>query len=49
MTDTLQGPQILAALEASRIDVVVSVPDIVTSEGLLRPISTDPDRRHIHL
>ena len=49
MNDTLQGPQILAALKASRIEVVVSVPDIVTSEGLLRPISSDPDLRHIRV
>ena len=48
MNDTLQGPQILSAIKANGIEVVVSVPDIVTSEGLLRPISTDPGLRHIN-
>ena len=33
MNDTLNGPRILSALKASGIEVVVSVPDIVTSEG----------------
>ena len=49
MNDTLKGPQILSALKAGGIEVVVSVPDIVTSEGLLRPISTDPGLRHIRV
>ena len=49
MSDTLKGPPILSALKASGIEAVVSVPDIVTSEGLLRPISTDPDLRHIRV
>ena len=49
MNDTLKGPPILSALKASGIEVVVSVPDIVTSEGLLRPISTDPGLRHIRV
>ena len=49
MSDTLKGPPILSALKASGIEIVVSVPDIVTSEGLLRPISTDPGLRHIRV
>ena len=49
MDDTLQGPPILCAIKASGVDVVVSVPDIVTSEGLLRPISNDPDLRHVRV
>ena len=49
MSDTLKGPPILSALKASGIEAVVSVPDIVTSEGLLRPISTDPGLRHIRV
>ena len=50
LNDTsLRGPDILAALKASGIEIVVSVPDIVTSEGLLRPLSQDPDIRHIRL
>ena len=49
MNDTLEGPPILNALKASGIEIMVSVPDIVTSEGLLRPISTDPGLRHIRV
>ena len=49
MNDALTGPPILSALKASGIEIVVSVPDIVTSEGLLRPISTDPDLRHVRV
>ena len=49
MNDTLEGPPILSAIKASGVEVVVSVPDIVTSEGLLRPISTDPDLRHVRV
>ena len=49
MNDALEGPPILSALKASGIEIIVSVPDIVTSEGLLRPISTDPDLRHIRV
>ena len=45
----LLGPDILTAIKASGIEFVVSVPDIVTSEGLLRPISRDPELRHIRL
>ena len=49
MNEALEGPPILAAIKASGVEVVVSVPDIVTSEGLLRPISTDPDLRHVRV
>jgi sulfopyruvate decarboxylase subunit beta len=38
----LRGGPILDALAAARIEFVVSVPDIVTSEGLLRPLTCDP-------
>jgi sulfopyruvate decarboxylase subunit alpha len=38
---SLRGPSILDALAAARIEFVVSVPDIVTSEGLLRPLARD--------
>ena len=34
-----QGSSIIAEIKASRIEFVVSVPDITTSEGLLRPLS----------
>ena len=35
----LSGRGIIDAIVASRIDFVVSVPDITTSEGLLRPLA----------
>ena len=35
----LQGSRIIAEIKASHIEFVVSVPDITTSEGLLRPLS----------
>ena len=38
----LKGSPIVAALKASGIEYVLSVPDIVTSGGLLRPIARDP-------
>ena len=38
----LKGSPIVAALKASGIGYVLSVPDIVTSRGLLRPIANDP-------
>ena len=46
---TLRGPDILAEIKAAGVEFVVSVPDIVTSEGLLRPLSRDPDIRHIRV
>lgn len=45
----LRGPDILAAIKASGVEFIVSVPDIVTSEGLLRPVAADPDVKHIRL
>jgi sulfopyruvate decarboxylase subunit alpha len=38
----LKGSPIVAALKGSGIEYVLSVPDIVTSRGLLRPIANDP-------
>jgi len=35
----LRGSSIIAEIKAARIEFVVSVPDITTSEGLLRPLS----------
>lgn len=37
------GSDIIDALKQAGIDFVVSVPDIVTSEGLLWPIAGDPE------
>lgn len=36
---TLSGAAIIQEIKASRIEYVVSVPDITTSEGLLRPFA----------
>lgn len=37
------GGDIIAAIKAAGIRFVIAVPDIVTSDGLLWPISRDPD------
>jgi sulfopyruvate decarboxylase subunit alpha len=39
----LHGAKIIAAIKDSGVKFILSVPDIVTSAGLLRPISRDPD------
>jgi len=48
-TNELQGSSIIAAIKASGIEFVVSVPDITTSEGLLRPIARDPMLRLVRI
>jgi sulfopyruvate decarboxylase subunit alpha len=40
-TKALSGEAIIAAIKASGIEYVLSVPDIVTSAGLLAPIARD--------
>jgi sulfopyruvate decarboxylase TPP-binding subunit len=45
----LNGGTILAAIKAAGVKFVLSVPDIVTSSGLLRPISRDGDLRLIRV
>ena len=47
MTDLAppSGTAIISALKASDVKEVVALPDIVTSDGLLWPISRDPDFR----
>src|SRR5271154_2282996 len=47
--NTLEGGKIIAALKASGIEFVLSVPDIVTSSGLLAPIAQDKDLRLIRV
>src|SRR5438094_648665 len=41
-TIELKGSSIIAAIKASSVEFILSVPDIVTSGGLLRPIARDP-------
>jgi sulfopyruvate decarboxylase subunit alpha len=45
----LLGSSIIAEIKASRIEFVVSVPDITTSEGLLRPLSQATTPRLIRI
>ena len=44
-----RGREIIAQLKQARVEIVVSVPDIVTSDGLLWPISRDSDFRLIRV
>ena len=48
-TPGLSGQSIIREIEASRIDFVVSVPDITTSEGLLRPLAARSSPRLIRV
>ena len=46
-TDPISGPSIIAAVKDAGVGTIITVPDITTCEGLLTPISNDPDLRHI--
>ena len=48
-TQALHGSAIIQALKQVRVEFVLSVPDICTSEGLLRPIANDPDLRLVRV
>lgn len=41
----LRGRSIIDALKQARVDYILSVPDLHTSHGLLRPIAEDKDLR----
>lgn len=45
----LHGATIIRALKSARVDYVLSVPDLHTSQGLLKPIATDPDLQLIRV
>ena len=45
----LKGSSIITAIKASGVEYILSVPDIVTSGGLLRPIARDPDFKLIRV
>ena len=45
----LDGASIIREIKASRIEFVVSVPDIMTSEGLLRPLAQESEPRLIRV
>jgi sulfopyruvate decarboxylase TPP-binding subunit len=45
----LRGSSIIAEIKTSQVEFVVSVPDITTSEGLLRPLSQTTTPRLIRI
>ena len=47
--ELLKGSSIIAAIKASRVEFILSVPDIVTSAGLLAPIACDADLKLIRV
>src|ERR1700761_5335279 len=47
--DSIRGRSIIAAIKSAGIEYVISVPDITTSEGLLRPLASDTDIRLIRV
>lgn len=49
MTGKARGTAIIAALKRARIEFVVALPDIVTSDALLWPLSRDPDIRLVRV
>jgi sulfopyruvate decarboxylase subunit alpha len=49
MAVALSGADVIAALKRSRVEFVLSVPDIATSAELLWPIARDPDLKLIRV
>lgn len=48
-TPVLHGAGLIAALKNAGITHVVSVPDLTTSEGVLRPLASDPDLKLVRI
>jgi len=48
-TGILQGSAIVEAIKQSGIEIVVALPDITTSQGVLLPITRDPSLRLIRV
>lgn len=48
-SQTVRGAEIIAAIKRCGISTIVALPDIVTSEHLLWPISRDPELRLIRV
>jgi sulfopyruvate decarboxylase subunit alpha len=48
-TSTLSGRAIIDALKRTGVEFIMSVPDICTSAGLLKPISEDPALRLVRV
>mgnify|MGYP001195020219 CR=1 FL=1 len=49
VSDALSGSGIIAQLKKAQVKAVAALPDIVTSDGLLWPISRDPEFRLIRV
>ena len=47
--DELPGASIISAIKISGVEFVFSVPDITTSEALLRPLAKDQDMRLVRV
>lgn len=47
--NVVRGADIIAAVKRAGISTVVALPDIVTSDGLLWPISRDPELRLVRV
>ena len=47
--EKLHGANIIAAIKEARMDYVLSVPDLHTSQGLLKPISMDNELKLIRV
>ncbi len=47
--DGLSGESIIREIKASGIEFIISVPDITTSEGLLRPLAKETNPRLIRI
>jgi sulfopyruvate decarboxylase TPP-binding subunit len=47
--EAVRGVEVISALKESGIGIVVALPDIVTSDHLLWPISQDPEFRLIRI
>lgn len=45
----LSGAAILRAIKAAEIEYVISVPDLTTSEGVLRPLATDAELKLVRV
>ncbi len=48
-TAVLHGAKIISEIKASGVEYIPCLPDIHTSEGLLRPLTVDPDLKLIRL
>lgn len=48
-SEVLHGSRIIAAIKASGVKFIPCLPDIHTSEGLLRPLTSEPDLRLIRI